>query len=261
MIFGEETITPEKAALMLQDNDSNRPVNMKHVNDISQAIKRGDWKLNGDTIRLNGSKLIDGQHRLLAIVKAGVPVPSLVVRGLPEDVFDTIDIGKRRNGGDCLSIRGAVNVRALSAALMWVHRYMTGTVLSSRTGVPNTLILKLYEEHPGLADCISDRSNKCKLAPPSLVAACTYLFRKSHQEKADQFFDSLYSGANLQEASSVFRLREYLLKNSLSRSKMPPTILFALFIKAWNSFKKNREMKQLMFRTGADNPEAFPIIE
>ena len=77
-----ETITPERATQILAtQNTGNRSISRRHVAVLAEEIKAGRWKLNGDTICFNGSRLIDGQHRLSAIAASGIPVESLVVYG------------------------------------------------------------------------------------------------------------------------------------------------------------------------------------
>ena len=113
-----QTITPDYAAALLAKNTSNRPFTSSHADTIANGIRRGEWKLNGDAIRISDDGvLLDGQHRLTAIVRAGVPVQSVVIGGLPRDVFDTIDIGaKRRSTADVLAIHGEKHYTTLSAA-------------------------------------------------------------------------------------------------------------------------------------------------
>lgn len=93
----KESITPKKAAEWLKRNVANRPLSQRTVTNYATAMADRAWKLNGDSIRFNGSgDLIDGQHRLTGCVKAGVPFDSYVIRGLDHDAFDTIDQGRRR---------------------------------------------------------------------------------------------------------------------------------------------------------------------
>ncbi len=122
-----KTITPEWAQKTLSEkNSGNRAMNRQHVELLAREMKLGRWKVNGDTICLNGSRLIDGQHRLAAVVASGVTIDSFVIEGIPCDVFDTKDIGKRRSGGDTLGVRGEKNAYRLAAALVMIDKYMTG---------------------------------------------------------------------------------------------------------------------------------------
>ena len=90
------TIGPDLARYYLAKNKKNRLFNAKHVHFLANEIRTGNWKLNGDTIVLNDERLIDGQHRLMAVLMADLPITTLLVTGVSSDVFDTIDIGKKR---------------------------------------------------------------------------------------------------------------------------------------------------------------------
>jgi hypothetical protein len=58
----------------------------------------GNWKENGETVKLDSNgNIIDGQHRLQAIVDSGVTIELILVEGLNPSVADTIDIGRKRS--------------------------------------------------------------------------------------------------------------------------------------------------------------------
>lgn len=105
-----ETITPKRAQLYLESNTHNRKLNEREVDKIVYQIRNGQWKINGDSITFdkNGT-LVDGQHRLNAIIKAGKNVRTLVCTGVDPDSFDTIDKGRPRSFGDDLSVLDVKN--------------------------------------------------------------------------------------------------------------------------------------------------------
>lgn len=92
-----EVITPESAEEMLTHNTHNyRAISKDIVARYVDEIQGNSWEANGDTIVFseNGT-LLNGQHRLAAVIKAGKPIVSLVVRGLPDSQI--FDIGRKRN--------------------------------------------------------------------------------------------------------------------------------------------------------------------
>lgn len=94
-------VTPEMAKAWLKTNTLNREVRPGYVKGIAQAMKRGEWVLNHQPIALNGSKLLDGQHRLMAFLASGLPkIQMMVAYDVPTDTFDTIDIGAKRSHAD-----------------------------------------------------------------------------------------------------------------------------------------------------------------
>src|SRR3982074_1534378 len=111
------TITPELAQEWLDRGGNNRKVTRRRIETMSAAIQRGEWQLTGEAIKLDDEgRLRDGQHRLHAIVQAGIPVRSVVARGVSEDAFDVMDTGRSRNAADVLHIHGYPSQNALAAA-------------------------------------------------------------------------------------------------------------------------------------------------
>ena len=67
-----ETITPEMAAEFLTNNFiNNRDIKPTAVKRFASMIKRGDWQISCDAIGFDEhGNLINGQHRMSAVVKA-----------------------------------------------------------------------------------------------------------------------------------------------------------------------------------------------
>lgn len=97
-------VTPEMAAEWLKSNTKNRSLSQAIVNYYAAEMKAGRWELNGETIKFyeNGT-LKDGQHRLSAVVKAGVPVEMEVRFGVPNDSI-ICDRQRKRSVADMINI-------------------------------------------------------------------------------------------------------------------------------------------------------------
>lgn len=95
-----ERITPEKAQFYLDKNlPTNRGISMSRVSSYADDMLSGNWSDNCTTIKFNSAgDLIDGQHRLSAIVKSGKTVSMWVARGVDENAFKTVDTGYIRSG-------------------------------------------------------------------------------------------------------------------------------------------------------------------
>lgn len=108
---GLELITPEKAEEYLLSNiENNRDINHHRVATYTADILSGDWSNNGETIKFDqDGKLIDGQHRLMAIKKANKPVYMWVARGVDGNAFRTVDTGLARTTKQILKMNPSVN--------------------------------------------------------------------------------------------------------------------------------------------------------
>ena len=86
-----EIITPDIARKLLQNNKKNRPIVRNNLDLLCNELLNGNFKLNGETIKIsNLGNVLDGQHRLIAVVRTGVPIETMIVYGLNEEVFATI---------------------------------------------------------------------------------------------------------------------------------------------------------------------------
>lgn len=101
------TITPEMAEIMLEKNIANRKVNQANVNRIAADMATGNYKLNGETIKISPNhEILDGQHRLLACVKSNMPFKTYIVYNVERETIGTIDMGKGRSVADSLNVMG-----------------------------------------------------------------------------------------------------------------------------------------------------------
>lgn len=255
------TLTPELAAELLQKNVNNRPLKHWHIKDLAKKMKDGRWKFNGDTICISISGvLLNGQHRLHAVILSGVSISVLLVEGLDDNVFDTIDNGIAvRRGADALAILGAHQTKSLAAALCVVDRYMTGR-LEQKVKYSNDELVRLHHIYGGMKDSVLQARATKQLLPPSILAACHYLFAIKDPIEADRFVEDLISGRNLADGDPVYFLRERLMNNSFAKAKLQDYYIVALMIKAWNFRRNNKTIRLLRFRQEGGSPESFPVI-
>lgn len=133
--FTIEDITPAIAGQMLTNNmTNNRSLRRGIIAQYARDMAAGAWRLTGDPIRFTeAGGLIDGQHRLHAVIEADVNVTMTVARGIPAAAVVAIDAGARRHLADYLSFDGIEDPRLVAAAVAetsaW-ERYFAGLVRS-----------------------------------------------------------------------------------------------------------------------------------
>lgn len=111
-------VTPAMAAKWLGHNDGNRKLREHRVKYFAEAMTRDEWKLTHQGIAIaKTGRLIDGQHRLRAIVLTGKTVPMLVTTDLEEDTYAVLDAGQARTMADRLQARSDVPIRIMTS--MW----------------------------------------------------------------------------------------------------------------------------------------------
>lgn len=103
-----ERISPSLAIAYLKANKNNRNVREKVVDAYAREMLAGNWVLQHQGIAFNANgDLVDGQHRLRAIIKSGCTVCMTVTRGLPAECVTGIDVGAKRAYQDVLQMQYA----------------------------------------------------------------------------------------------------------------------------------------------------------
>lgn len=93
-----ETIDPAGATTLLGNLDpQQRPLSRSYVTSLAGDMKAARWYLSPDPITLsNDGALINGQHRLRAVVQSGLAQPFMVSRGWDSEAYQVIGAGRRR---------------------------------------------------------------------------------------------------------------------------------------------------------------------
>lgn len=253
------------AAKLLGANTHNRHLRPTVVNRYARDMAGGLWMMNGETIKVADSGVIlDGQHRLAAIVQADVVIPMVVVTGLLEDSQETVDRGMPRNIADALKLRGASNATALAGAIAQAICLQSESP-SDTTAWPSTReALAYYETHPGLDRSVSlgERVRSSVIRYPSTTAgALHHIFAMLDEEDADVFWERLVDGVELADDSPVLRLREFMFRELTAQRRVERPRLQVFTIKAWNAWRRGEPMLLLKWRVGGAKPEGFPRPE
>lgn len=102
-------ISPAKAQEMMLRNRKNRRVRPLHVAAMARDMRAGRFMENAETIKITATGNVwDGQHRLLALIKADVTLFFWVAYGFPDDdaaLHATIDTGGGANGCGYAGVR------------------------------------------------------------------------------------------------------------------------------------------------------------
>lgn len=147
-----ETITPKRAKKILSTTvqvasklgvlKNFRSLALNHLKYLTDEIKNNRWEYDGSPIRIApDGRLLDGQHRLNACIKANKPIRLRVMYNFPPDLIHTIDMGKKRTAGDYLKFKGIgdKNDAALVRALHALATNKANTNIVSNTDIENIL--------------------------------------------------------------------------------------------------------------------------
>lgn len=255
-------ITPDMARQWLERNIGNRPKYLSHVKKLETAIRAGKWKMTGDAIRFSETgKMIDGQHRLQAILDSGMSVPCVVMRELGDDIFDVIDSGKMRGKSDILHIEYGLPVE-------------TCGILSTCASIAID-----YEKEQYGFGCKADKSEISVFidANTSIIGAAEYaqmLPRQSpvprsmaaffyfhasvkDQDAAQRFLERFMVGAVNGADDNLLHMRNLCLNAKAIRRPISKAETVWRLVKIWNSEQRGTPFK-FFSNTAIRSKDAFP---
>jgi len=251
-------ITPEFAVeLLARRHPHQRPLKTHYVLDLARAMSEGRWRWTADAIRLDKDLfVIDGQHRLSAVVKSGLTMrDALIATVTGEDVILSIDQNRPRTLGDMRATRGEARLpRTVSGAIVaetcdW----------SQWHGMPRELQLRTIEECEFVDDLMSLIRGKSKvhLNATFTVGSLSGALRciRTNRDEAMKFFNAVFSMNPVvdgQEVEMVRVLYTYLAESKgESFSSEQRTIEHAYkAVSAYNHWKTGSSIKRLMWKGG-----------
>lgn len=268
-MFAIETVTPEVAREWLDEhNRGNRSLKPWVVNRYAADMAEGNWDLTGVPIIFDRSgRLMDGQHRLMACVKSGVPLVTAVARGAAEHAMANIDTGATRTMGDLLKWQGEKSYNALAAGIRMEWKWAQGAealVAASRKPT-NAQALEWLDLNPGLRDAVTlaGRLHKPPVSLPSGVAvAFTHQVAMLDPQEAGAFIEEVVTGHNLQPGSGSLLLRNWAMSQNARSGHTRPTglVWLAMTVKAWNLWILGSDARLLAWKRGGSNREQFPAL-
>lgn len=257
------TINKEIAQVLLENNINNRKANKDHINALAIHMKEGNWKSSGDPIRISKTgRLLDGQHRLMAIVKSDTSNEFVVISELEDEVFDVIDTGKNRNAADMLKISNISNGNTIAGIIKLVIAYEKELSLlgaasthQKQFNAPfkvleryNTDPLHWQETHRNA----SRYYEKSKLLYPSEYGLLYHIFSKIKRSDAEEFLEKLSAGIDLKENDPILLLRNRLIEYKSNKFRVSFKLKLGLIFIAWNHYRKGNELKMLRFNVNSE---------
>lgn len=241
-----ETIGPEQAETLLATQyDRQRNVKRGAVDRFAADMKAGRWDPDS-TIKIDtAGRLIDGQHRLLAVLKSGASVQFIVARGVETKSVITTDTGTARTLGDTLRFQGEANASSLAAGLSSVVTYLVRGVFSEGGAgkyVSRQQAIDLLDSDPEIRDWIAgaDRLGRTLRFPPGILTGFAYVASRSKSGNVNVFFDRVASGVSLGEDSPELVARKVLerRRNTAAMRRYDTGYYMDQFVQAWNAHAK-----------------------
>lgn len=267
-------ITPEIAAEMLRKNvANNRSLMATTVAKYANLMSKGQWDTQtGDTIKISKDGfVIDGQHRLHAVVKSGITIHSFIAYGLDVESFRNIDVGQSRKLSDALHFAEIPTSKVVASAIQLYWNLKSGVYMgvmrspeTPQRGTGGSMsyvskgatslrlsaldIEKIYFENEAKwYRYINTYLKKCRVIDTSSNIAGMWAYLADiNEQDAKEFISRLIEGDGLEFGSPILALRNRLLAaKSTKAGFLSSAERRAVYVSAWNAFRKGKNQNSV----------------
>ena len=234
-----ETIHPTQAESYLRQADEARRHRGAYVNAIARDIAAGRWMIDVQPICFSRSgRLMDGQHRLRAVLAANGPIEVPVLRGLPEvdPVLPGRTVLPRPALPSTLQDFGDSALVSAAANLMW--RYERRPASSQRAKATTAEISEIIEVHPRLAELRTYARRLVDYCRPSVMIYAAYVIERENPQAGRAFLDAFEAGSDATPRSPIGALRRQMAR--LRRTKASKEALLEALLKGWVRYRARK---------------------
>lgn len=261
-VYQEVTITPDVAEQYLSSNTHNRRLQDFSVKKYAEVMRKGLWDEGAPVAPISfdtDGVLINGQHRLWAIIESGVTLTLTVVTNAKPESFAVIDQGHKRTTGQVAQLAGVKNATAVTSMAGYLLRYDKdhSIVWTAKTPLITTEeTLQYTHEYDDLLQYAYAEAMSIgvllNIVNLNLALAMVIILRDSeHKDRYLEFAEGLRTGAGLAEGDARLALRNYkglvdprAEKHSTYLQKQ---VQVSMVLKAWNAFITGRPVKSLRY--------------
>jgi hypothetical protein len=256
-------ITPVMANEMLGKNaDNQRKVNKARVEKYAIEMRNGMWLYNGESIIVTeNGRLIDGQHRLLAVLESNVSIEVSLVDDVPDDqdgvdTFLTIN-SENRSNADALHISGMkIESSKIAKLVSLVQTFNFGKLRSKPSGLKfsNPAIVEMAKGYGETnARVIIDRASTLQKRFPLLSLnywlLLVHIFDKNQTGKT--FLEELSLGRADEEGSPISALVKHLRTyDGKGGSSAITKIKWIAIFKAYKFYESGKEVHSIRVNVG-----------
>lgn len=242
--YGQVSISPVDAKRSLELNLGNRRIRPMLVEYLAKCIVNGEWQEDHPQpiVFSDAGRMIDGQHRMLAIVKAKTQVVASCVFGARDGLREYIDTGISRTLDDRVTLHEdhIVNKHCcrLVNAILWMESGAVTRVTPSQTYD----VFMLRKE--GIVFTATKFLNQHKTGITTTpVGAAFVRMYEIDKFKACKFASSLLSPDG--DVQPARMLQHFLLSNKISGRSSGARLCYGKAISAMKAYLEDREVKVL----------------
>jgi hypothetical protein len=212
---GWVVVGPDLAqAWLVACNLLNRPLVQRHVDNLARNMKMGYWVSNEDApISFDEyGMLLNGQHRLAAVVASGVPIRFWVAVNVTSAARKIADTGRIRTPAEILFMEGVKYAPWVVQAVNLIYRIEGDRIWNLKTSTVSDIraYLDLYPEIKDLVPWAGTKVLYRLFKSHAVPCGCYCLFYRTHKDKATAFFQAILDGVAHSADDPVAVLRNFL---------------------------------------------------
>ena len=215
-----ETISPKRAKELLDHNTDNRTIRLSAVSEYAHQMRNGHWLLThqGIAIAPNG-RILDGQHRLMAIVESGCHIKTSVSYDVDPESYRHMDDGIKRTVADRLALMGDKESNRIAVAVVTAYLKSTASLATSNNRVNADQVddefLDKTEAYVEVTELARQYHRRAKIGKSSILAAFVTYLHHSH-DLGRRFVEQYFLGEGLSVGNPAYTLREATLAGRLT---------------------------------------------
>lgn len=264
----EIAITPAIAAMWLENNDINRKLSRARVNQYARAMQADRWMQNNDAICLSeDDTLLNGQHRLHAIIQSGCTVRMMVRRNVPKEAMQHMDRQLTRSYTHQLQMRGETHTALLGSTLRLCTALSQGTFPAGSGGnaIGDTDMNIFLEKNPEIRMSVevgSQLHHMVDATPTSIAATHWWIAQVAGHDYPAHYLHQLGEPVNVPPESAIHSVRRRL--KSARLQKLENRNYMYLMVKGWNAYTQNKNLIRPQMAPSDRKfyiPEPLPYVE
>lgn len=259
-------VTPELAENWLTHrNIGNRKTSRTIVDRYARAMAEGRWMVTPQGISFDrDGLLLDGQHRLTAVMVSGVPVEMFVAPGFDRATFSVLDSGYKRHASQIINVPHNTLVSSAARILGTVQGVIAdkgavGGVIARYAD--NDQIIDIIGDWPELVE-LSTLAKGCYSAahiPASAhLAILAQASRTQYAHRIDSWGEGLRDGVGLDRTDPRLHLRNRFIRDANQFNATKSRVLaYRLIARAWNAHAAGLSMGVLRVRDDEETPQVL----
>lgn len=251
------SVTPEMAKEFLNYNEQNRRIRQGWINYLAYLILHDEWKVTHQGLAFSDlGRMLDGQHRCHAIVKANKPVPVMISYGWDESVFSAIDCGIKRTDADLTHLprrlvecaKLLINVMQFEGFDMPANKKLYGKCTPAQICEYSEIIKEYF-------DVLEKKCSTCTTVFSTVPGRCAVIANLMNGEDMDYVLD-LYRDLILVKSENLPPIARSALSQYVTgflNTKGGGTVRIDNFCRIFPIYKKaNKNIQKLILRNRQD---------